>query len=1460
MKKILTKKLKKTSAIQCVVFFSVLLTTLACAISAVSYFSAKAAALGTVYTTDDGLWLYTWDENNSSIPTLVGYNGTDTNITLPSKTYQHYDQGQYYDTYVKFTVVDVSSYNSNFFRNMDKTQVQSVTIPNNYTKIGSDVFSGCTSLTSVTLPDTITSIGDKAFYGCTSLTSVTLPNTITSIGNYVFSGCSSLTSINLPQSVTSMGESVFAYTGFETFTWPSHIQSIPVKTFEGSNLRSINISYGTKQISSKAFDECRSLQNVVFPQSLTHINYGVFYNCTSLAKVVLPSSITYLDTNIFQNCSGLTAVTFPKGYNKIPENTFNGCTSLRTVTGTENVTRISYYAFYNCTSLESLDMPNLNSLGGYAFSGVNAECFKSVFDNLTNIESYAFGGITFENPFTVPAGVTNLDYYTFENATMPKLIIPSTVTSVSSYACQKSNIDEIEWNARCSSIPYCFCRWSKVKKVTVNQSLNSIGSYAFYECESLEEFNAYAVTGSIGSYAFFKCSLLTDISPMLQFVTGIEAHAFAECESLGKVVLGGSLTALGEEAFCNSGITELDAGACEETVYRGDNVFKNCTELTKVYWNISLVSKAYLWGYKTFYGCTALTDFTFGPYCSNLNESANFFNGCSSLKNVYIYTDGDSSMRINSSFMYNAASADNPATIYYYADTNTASVLETYYSKYNSSDGYHFEIATIDSDKTFTNCSLSSSSMSIKIGETANLPTGTITYSDNSTAQTNSDNSYWSVSGMTGKLLVDTNERTVKGLSLGTYTINLVLIPNENHPLPLNEKYYLPLTVTVTNEEGGSDVPTITGVNFTHFYVDDVDIASSTRNYEAGTTPFGYDKGNDGASIYATIGISPANSTENFSVKITQGVEILKWDGWESVGTGTTRNYKLNFIHQTAGGNYNYGTVTVKVTVGECEAEYTFDLRKYDNAGQELTGVYFNDASQAKQNLVVGESYTYAAFPTVWYGSQPYDWYEVKYELSNSKIADISVEHKQDEVADNYNAYVANVTPKKAGQVILYAYPAGLRGWYQKITINITDPNGSTNPTQRPDESPNEGEIWATSISLPKSKTIWLDDAETYTVTPTIQPANCNDELTYYSYDPDIAAINPDTGAVTAKKAGTTTIGVSTSSGLNATMKLIVVSDEVKTESMTVPASLIMCEGDTVTLTITRTPANTTDDIIITSDNEDAVKIVDGRLTAVAAGTATVTVTSGDITKTCAVTVSKAATGITLDQTSAELKRGNTLQLTAALQPEGVVGNIKWTSSNTKIATVSADGKVTAVGYGDVEITATVNSKYSAVCKIFVAPNIDFKILGASIRVSDPYGIRFGIQLGKTGDYGKVEIVEYGTIMLPTEKLGGAELLLSTADVLRVQGKVIYSETSSARVYTGVLINIPNSFFDTEVSGRGYLVYKDTNGAQRTIYTDTVSRSFHGVAEAAYESYSQIEKPTSAQKAVIDKLKKILGL
>ena len=154
-------------------------------------------------------------------------------------------------------------------------------------------------------------------------------------------------------------------------------------------------------------------------------------------------------------------------------------------------------------------------------------------------------------------------------------------------------------------------------------------------------------------------------------------------------------------------------------------------------------------------------------------------------------------------------------------------------------------------------------------------------------------------------------------------------------------------------------------------------------------------------------------------------------------------------------------------------------------------------------------------------------------------------------------------------------------------------------------------------------------------------------------------------------------------------------------------------------------------------------------------------------------------------------------------------------------------------------------------------PDIDLSILGASIRLSEPYGIRFGIRLGKGGDFGNVPIVEYGTLMKPTQLLGEEELTLDTPNVRRIPGKTIYSETDAERIYTGVLINIPAERLDEAISGRGYLIYQDADGGSHTIYTDTVTRSFHDVVELAYKHYSSLSHPTDAQLAVLAKLEKL---
>ena len=77
-------------------------------------------------------------------------------------------------------------------------------------------------------------------------------------------------------------------------------------------------------------------------------------------------------------------------------------------------------------------------------------------------------------------------------------------------------------------------------------------------------------------------------------------------------------------------------------------------------------------------------------------------------------------------------------------------------------------------------------------------------------------------------------------------------------------------------------------------------------------------------------------------------------------------------------------------------------------------------------------------------------------------------------------------------------------------------------------------------------------------------------------------------------------------------------------------------------------------------------------------------------------------TGITLNRTSASLEQGETIQLTASLEPNNAIGNVSWQSNNVNVATVSNNGLVTAVGPGNALITARVSQSIYATCTVSV--------------------------------------------------------------------------------------------------------------------------------------------------------------
>ena len=154
-------------------------------------------------------------------------------------------------------------------------------------------------------------------------------------------------------------------------------------------------------------------------------------------------------------------------------------------------------------------------------------------------------------------------------------------------------------------------------------------------------------------------------------------------------------------------------------------------------------------------------------------------------------------------------------------------------------------------------------------------------------------------------------------------------------------------------------------------------------------------------------------------------------------------------------------------------------------------------------------------------------------------------------------------------------------------------------------------------------------------------------------------------------------------------------------------SSLELLIGGTEQLIATVSPDNATDKTVVWTSSDNSVATVDanGNVTAVALGSATITASCGSVKAECKVTVLPiAATAVTLNKSSLELLVGGTEQLIATVSPDNATDKtVVWTSSDNSVATVDANGNVTAVALGSATITASCGS-VKAECKVTVLP------------------------------------------------------------------------------------------------------------------------------------------------------------
>ena len=156
-------------------------------------------------------------------------------------------------------------------------------------------------------------------------------------------------------------------------------------------------------------------------------------------------------------------------------------------------------------------------------------------------------------------------------------------------------------------------------------------------------------------------------------------------------------------------------------------------------------------------------------------------------------------------------------------------------------------------------------------------------------------------------------------------------------------------------------------------------------------------------------------------------------------------------------------------------------------------------------------------------------------------------------------------------------------------------------------------------------------------------------------------------------------------------------------------STLSLLAGKTATLTATVTPSGAKDKTVTWTSSSSSVARVSssGVVTAVRAGTATITATASNGAKaTCKVTVTEEdveVRSVYVDPGYLTLEEGETETLSVSFYPDNATDTVvTWKSSNTGVATVSSSGKVTAVRAGTARITATAENGKSDSCSVTV--------------------------------------------------------------------------------------------------------------------------------------------------------------
>ena len=447
----------------------------------------------------------------------------------------------------------------------NRYQIKKVIISPGCTRIESNAFEYCETLSSITISDSVELIGRCAFRG-SGITEITLPANLRKLGNVAFEDCNQLKHIVIPEGVTC--------------------------------------------IDGSTFSNCTSLTQVILPDSITEIGGNAFFNCCALKAITLPRNLKRIGRNAFQYCESLTEITIPGSVAKISDNAFCCCKLLRDIHIQPGVRHIGESAFAFCTHLKHITLPDsIRVIEDYAFSrtlGLNGLTLKGPVQQLSR---NAFAGIPGPMDLLIPYSMVKPCREAFAEVPFVRCIDisepdegwewlvrnPSSLcseygwcgdnlqwylikeTSASYYKegklyiCGNGPMYEDAWRVY---LPEEYPQGPKIRNLIITPGCSEIsdrafecidayqsyrsevdwrqesGCWGYYEekCHSLELVDIPHTVTRIGLSAFEGCCMIKHID-IPGSVVEIADRAFKHCDDLQEIHIADGVKKIGAEAF-----------------------------------------------------------------------------------------------------------------------------------------------------------------------------------------------------------------------------------------------------------------------------------------------------------------------------------------------------------------------------------------------------------------------------------------------------------------------------------------------------------------------------------------------------------------------------------------------------------------------------------------------------------------------------------------------------------------------------------------------------------------------------------------------------------------------------------------------------------------------------------------------------------------------------------------------